>query len=139
METAHLLCDSDDFEGVILTLKKEGAELERELDEAKAEVAQLKEENYLVWQRFDKQMAAEAEVERLNNTLENTRISRATMIEDRNLLDQELAASNAEVERLRDALDTLTLVVGLTPILGNKEALQEAFNLARKALNPTEK
>jgi monomeric isocitrate dehydrogenase len=102
METAHLLCDSDDFEGVILTLKKEGAELERELDEAKAEVAQLKEENYLVWQRFDKQMAAEAEVERLNNILENTRISRATIIEDRNLLDQELAASKAEVERLRE-------------------------------------
>jgi hypothetical protein len=54
-------------------------------------------------------------------------------------LERELAASQAEVERLRDALDTLTLVVGLTPILGNKEALQEAFNLARKALNPTEK
>ena len=61
-------------------------------------------------------------------------------------LELELAISlenqckaQAEVERLRDALDTLTLVVGLTPILGNKEALQEAFNLARKALNPTEK
>ena len=51
------------------------------------------------------------------------------------LLDE----AEAEVERLRDALDTLTLVVGLTPIAGNKEALQEAFNLARKALNPTEK
>lgn len=43
---------------------------------------------------------AEAEVERLNNILENTRMSRDTMIEDRNLLDQELAASQAEVERL---------------------------------------
>jgi septal ring factor EnvC (AmiA/AmiB activator) len=46
--------------------------------------------------------ASQAEVERLNNTLENTRISRDTMIEDRNLLDQELAASTAEVERLRE-------------------------------------
>ena len=55
METAHLLCDSDDFEGVILTLKKEGAELERELAE--------------LWSRFDKQMEAEAEVERLTGRM----------------------------------------------------------------------
>ena len=48
--------------------------------------------------------ASQAEVERLNNTLENTRISRDTMIEDRNLLDQELAASKAEVERLKAQL-----------------------------------
>jgi prefoldin subunit 5 len=44
METAHLLCNSDDFEDVISTLKKEGAELERELDEARAELAELKKE-----------------------------------------------------------------------------------------------
>ena len=55
------------------------------------------------------------------------------------LLEQELNASKVEIERLREALDTLTLVVGLTPIAGNKEALQEAYDLARKALNPTEK
>jgi hypothetical protein len=42
METAHLLCDSDNFEDVISTLKKEGEELERELDEAKAEVERLR-------------------------------------------------------------------------------------------------
>ena len=53
--------------------------------------------------------------------------------------DQRRLEAEAEVERLRDALDTLTLVVGLTPIAGNKEALQEAFNLARKALKPTNK
>jgi chromosome segregation ATPase len=47
----------------------------------------------------------EAEVERLNNILENTRMSRDTMIEDRNLLDQELAASKAEVARLQKELD----------------------------------
>ena len=62
METAHLLCDSDDFEDVISTLKKEGEELERELDEAKAELAEL-------WSRFDKQMEAEAEVEMLKQLL----------------------------------------------------------------------
>ena len=52
--------------------------------------------------------------------------------------ERQLAASKAEVERLREALDTLTLIVGLTPVAGNKETLQEAYDLARKALNPTE-
>jgi hypothetical protein len=47
---------------------------------------------------------AEAEVERLNNILENVTESRDIMIEDRNLLDQELAASKAEVARLRELL-----------------------------------
>lgn len=58
---------------------------------------------------------------------------------ERDKADQRRLEAEAEVERLREALDTLTLVVGLTPIAGNKEALQEAFNLARKALNPTNK
>ncbi len=35
---------------------------------------------------------------------------------------------------LIEALDTLSLVVGLTPIAGNKEALQEAMDLARATL-----
>ena len=35
---------------------------------------------------------------------------------------------------LLEALDTLTAVVGLTPIAGNKAALQEAFDLARAAI-----
>jgi len=64
METAHLLCDSDEVEDVISTLKKEGAELERELDEARAELAEL-------WSRFDKQMEAESEVERLKEKLKH--------------------------------------------------------------------
>ena len=42
-----------------------------------------------------------------------------------------LHAVNAE---LLEALDTLTAVVGLTPIAGNKVALQEAFDLARAAI-----
>lgn len=37
-------------------------------------------------------------------------------------------------DELREALDALTLVVGLTPIAGNKEVLQDAMNLARKVL-----
>ncbi len=37
----------------------------------------------------------------------------------------------------RKALDTLTLVVGLTPIKGNLAALQDAFNLARETLTKT--
>lgn len=47
---------------------------------------------------------------------------------------EEIKELRAEVDRLREALDTLHAVVGLTPILGNKEALQEAFDLAGKAL-----
>ena len=38
------------------------------------------------------------------------------------------------IKRLEDALDCLTLVVGLTPFAGNKDALQEAVDLARAAL-----
>jgi chromosome segregation ATPase len=52
----------------------------------------------------DERDELDAEVDRLNNILENTRMSRDTMIEDRNLLDQELAASKAEVERLKAQL-----------------------------------
>jgi chromosome segregation ATPase len=62
-----------------------------------------------------------------------------TIWEHADKLQKELKETKADVERLRDALDTLTLVVGLTPIAGNKEALQEAFDFARKALNPTSK
>jgi hypothetical protein len=40
----------------------------------------------------------------------------------------------AAAPELYEALDTLTLVVGLTPIAGNKAALQEAFDVARAAL-----
>ena len=40
-------------------------------------------------------------------------------------------------DNLLEWLDTLTLVVGLTPIAGNKEALQEAMNGARAAIAAT--
>jgi hypothetical protein len=33
-----------------------------------------------------------------------------------------------------EALETLTAVIGLTPIAGNKAAVQEAFNQARAAI-----
>ena len=42
------------------------------------------------------------------------------------------------IQRLEEALDTLTLVVGLTPIVGNKYALQEAMDMARAELKAKE-
>ena len=39
---------------------------------------------------------------------------------------------------LLEAVDTLTLVIGLTPILGNKQALQEALDAARAAIAKAE-
>ena len=40
----------------------------------------------------------------------------------------------AENRELAEVLDSLTLVVGLTPLAGNKEAMQEAMNAARAVL-----
>ena len=40
----------------------------------------------------------------------------------------------ADRDELLAALDTLTLVVGLTPITGNKDALQEAMDIARAVI-----
>lgn len=42
------------------------------------------------------------------------------------------------IKRLEEVLDTLTLVVGLTPIVGNKDALQEAMDMARVELKAKE-
>jgi hypothetical protein len=42
-----------------------------------------------------------------------------------------LEASHAE---LLEALECLTAVIGLTPIKGNLEALQEAYDMARSAI-----
>ena len=49
-------------------------------------------------------------------------------------LERELNEANERVKRLEEALDTLTLVVGLTPIAGNKDALQAAMDIARSEL-----
>lgn len=49
----------------------------------------------------------------------------------------EIKKLRSEKKKLREVLDTLTLVIGLTPVLGNKESLQEAFDLARKTLKET--
>ena len=49
-------------------------------------------------------------------------------------LESELNATNERINRLEEVLNTLTLVVGLTPIAGNKVALQEAFDMARSEL-----
>ena len=53
-------------------------------------------------------------------------------------LERELNAANDRIKRLEEALDTLTLVVGLTPIVGNKDALQEAMDMARAELKAKE-
>ena len=53
-------------------------------------------------------------------------------------LELELNAANQRIKRLEEVLDTLTLVVGLTPIAGNKDALQEAFDMARSELKAKE-
>lgn len=42
------------------------------------------------------------------------------------------------IHRLEEMIDTLTHVIGLTPIAGNKDALQEALDLARKTLKAKE-
>ena len=52
--------------------------------------------------------------------------------------EQKLEAANDRIKRLEDALNSLTLVVGLTPIAGNKDALQEAFDMARSELKAKE-
>ena len=46
--------------------------------------------------------------------------------------------ADERIKRLEEVLDTLTLVVGLTPIVGNKYALQEAFDMARSELKAKE-
>lgn len=38
------------------------------------------------------------------------------------------------IKKLEEALDGLTLVIGLTPVVGNKQALQEAVDTARALL-----
>jgi hypothetical protein len=60
------------------------------------------------------------------------------IIRQQQLLDEENLRLQDRIKRLEEALDCLTLVVGLTPIAGNKDALQEAFDLARAALKAKE-
>ena len=54
--------------------------------------------------------------------------------QDNSWAEEKLSGMAIELAELREALDTLTLVIGLTPIAGNREALQEAVDLARAAL-----
>ena len=65
--------------------------------------------------------------------------------DDRKLLDiypigivRELNRMADRIKRLEEALDTLTCVIGLTPIKGNLAALQEAFDMARAVLKAKE-
>jgi hypothetical protein len=43
-------------------------------------------------------------------------------------------ALEADKRELWEALDTLNLVIGLTPLAGNKPAMQEAVDMCREIL-----
>jgi len=49
-------------------------------------------------------------------------------------LETELIAMTALADRLASGLDDLTVVIGLVPIKGNREALRTAFDRACQAL-----
>jgi hypothetical protein len=51
---------------------------------------------------------------------------------------KELEEARARIAHLEEVLETLTIVVGLTPIAGNKDALQEAVDMARAELKAKE-
>ena len=51
---------------------------------------------------------------------------------------KELNRMADRIKRLEEALETLTCVIGLTPIKGNLAALQEAFDMARAVLKAKE-
>jgi len=57
---------------------------------------------------------------------------------DRDQLSYALANALKERDEARDALDCLLTVIGLTPIAGNKEALQEAFDQSLAILRKQE-
>jgi hypothetical protein len=54
------------------------------------------------------------------------------------LQHKEIGDLKDRIKRLEEALDTLTLVVGLTPIRGNLAALQEAMDQSRSVLKAKE-
>ena len=58
--------------------------------------------------------------------------------EESSVAGSKLNVAKKRIKRLEEVLDTLTLVVGLTPIVGNKDALQEAMDMARSELKAKE-
>jgi len=60
------------------------------------------------------------------------------IIRQQQLLEEENLRLQERIKRLEEALDTLTLVVGLTPIRGNLAALQEAMDQSRAVLKAKE-
>jgi len=69
---------------------------------------------------------AEAEVKMLNNILENTRESRDSIIELRDIIDKELTESQAEVVQLREKIAELERL--------HISSQNDAFNIASAAL-----
>jgi len=60
------------------------------------------------------------------------------LVVERDRLRRENKQLKQRINRLEEALDTLTCVIGLTPIVSNREALREAFDMARSALKSKE-
>jgi predicted nucleic acid-binding Zn-ribbon protein len=78
--------------------------------------------------------AANDRIKRLEEDLMDAKNQYAALVADVALYEDR----GERIKRLEEALDTLTLVVGLTPFAGNKDALQEAVDLARAALRAKE-
>lgn len=73
-------------------------------------------------------------IKRLEEELMDTKNKHAVLVADI-VLNEDRAE---RIKRLEEALDTLTCVIGLTPIKGNLAALQEAFDMARAVLKAKE-
>lgn len=112
----------------------EGINVERD-----ARLVQAEERiRYLTMDLEEKERPLDAQMARLNANLIAANEKVLFLDREYGRVCKELNPVRAEVERLTEALDTLSLVVGLTPIAGNKEALQQAVNMARAALTPAE-
>jgi len=91
------------------------------------------------WPAFSRQLerelyAANERIRMLEEDLMDAKNKHAALVADVALYED----SGERIKRLEEALDTLTLVVGLTPIRGNLAALQEAMDQSRSVLKAKE-
>ena len=77
---------------------------------------------------------AQDRIKRLEEDLMDLKNKHAALVADVVLYEDR----GERIKRLEEALDTLTLVVGLTPIRGNLAALQEAMDQSRSVLKAKE-
>jgi len=162
METAHLLCDSDNFEDVISTLKKEGEELERELAKAEAErdearkdlIKNLQTTGGMPWREWSAECAketlradenleraekAEAEVERLDE--ERRELSRELHLWEmgnyyKPKMQSKIDELKAEAERLREQLQqAVDIAEELNPYPNLRNPLVDELDAIKATLN----